>query len=372
MKYHINRIMDIKERETEALGLLKRLIETPSISRDEARAANIIEAFLKEKGFTPIRKGNNVWALSSGFSKEKQTVLLNSHIDTVKPVEGWETDPYQAVESVDRIIGLGTNDATASLVSLLQAFLYLNEKEREYNLLFLASAEEEISGANGVESVLPQLPPISFGVVGEPTSLKVAIAEKGLIVVDCTVKGKAGHAAHNTGDNAIYKSLDVIRQVQHFILPKTSHVLGNVKFSVTMIEAGHQHNVIPDLCSFVIDIRTNELYSNKEVLDLLRPYLMCELKPRSLRLNSSRIDTNHPVVNRAKKMGLELFGSHTMSDQALMSFPTIKIGPGDSTRSHTANEYILKSEINRGIATYIELLDNLKLLPIEQSDNGTN
>lgn len=340
---------------------LKQLIAIPSLSRNESQAADRVEAIIVENGFTPQRHGNNVWCIAPDFAAEKPTLLLNSHIDTVKPVDGWNSDPFTPVETEESITGLGANDAGASLVCLFETFLILSRTPQSYNLIFLASCEEEVSGAGGVESVLPLLPPISCGIVGEPTGMRMAVAEKGLIVFDCYVKGVAGHAAHGGGDNAIYKSLEVIDQVKNFLFPRVSHLLGEVRKTVTMIQAGTQHNVIPDLCSFVIDVRSNELYTNQEIFDMLRKYLPCEVKPRSLRLNSSFIDSKHPIVLRAKKMEMELFGSPTLSDQSLMPFPTVKMGPGDTTRSHTANEYILKKEIKGAIPKYVALLDGLQL-----------
>lgn len=348
------------ELALEACNWLKELIAIPSYSRDEAFAADYVERVIRAKGFNPSRTGNNVWVVASHFDEEKPTILLNSHIDTVKPVNGWSQDPHQPLCSDGRIVGLGSNDAGASVVSLLQTFFTLSEVERAYNLLFLASAEEEVSGANGVDLVLPMLPKIDLAIVGEPTGMNVAVAEKGLMVLDCHVKGEAGHAALASGVNAIYKAIDVVEQIRNFRFPKTSYLLGEVQMTVTMINAGTQHNVVPDLCSFVVDVRSNELYSNKDIADMLGQYLRCEIKPRSFRLNSSRIDTSHPIISRARTMGLELFGSPTLSDQALMPFPSIKMGPGSSARSHTADEYILEREIQQAIDTYLGLLERLK------------
>ena len=356
--------MSTDELYYQAIDLLKALIETPSLSREENLAADKLEKYLKDTYLRHdliYRKGNNIWAVSPHFDQNRPTLLLNSHIDTVKPVSGWEKDPYTATETDDRIFGLGSNDAGASLVSLLHVFLFLSESRQPYNLIFLASAEEEVSGKNGIESVLPELPRISLAVVGEPTGMQPATGEKGLMVLDCSVYGKSGHAARDEGENAIYKALNVIEKLQNFQFPKVSEQLGAVKLSVTQIQAGTQHNVIPDRCDFVVDIRTNELYKNEEALHFLQKNIDCDMKARSFRLNSSRIDTDHPVIVRAKILGLQPFGSPTLSDQALMPFPSVKIGPGDSSRSHTANEFILKNEIRESIDLYIKLLDQLSI-----------
>lgn len=352
---------DPDEAYYSAISLLKQLIATPSVSRQEEQAADIILHHLSEAGFRPERKGNNVWAFAPGFRAEKPTILLNSHMDTVKPVSGWNRDPYVPVEEEGKIWGLGSNDAGAPLVSLLFVFRLLSEKEQPYNLIFLASAEEEISGKNGIESVLTDLPPIALGIVGEPTGMKPAIAEKGLMVLDCTVYGKSGHAARNEGINAIYEALPIIDRFKNFRFPQESDLLGAVKLTVTQIEAGTQHNVVPDCCKFVVDVRTNECYPNESAFRLLQESFDCEIVPRSLRLNSSRISPEHPFVARCRMAGLEPFGSPTLSDQALMNFDSVKIGPGDSARSHTADEYILTDEIRQAIEMYVRLLDGLQL-----------
>lgn len=356
--------MNTDELYYQAVDLLKILIEIPSLSREESRAADRVEKYLKDTyphHNLIFRKGNNIWAVSPQFDKNRPTLLLNSHIDTVKPVSGWENDPYTAIETEDRIFGLGSNDAGASLVSLLHAFLFLSERQQPYNLIFLASAEEEVSGKNGIEAVLSELPPIALAVVGEPTEMQPATGEKGLMVLDCSVYGKSGHAARNEGENAIYKALNIIENFRDFEFPKVSEQLGTVKLSVTQIQAGTQHNVIPDRCDFVVDVRTNELYKNEEVLRILQENIKCDMKARSFRLNSSRIDIDHPIIIRAKMLGLHPFGSPTLSDQALMPFTSVKIGPGNSSRSHTANEFILKSEIREAIDLYIKLLDQLTI-----------
>jgi acetylornithine deacetylase len=330
-----------------------------SISREEEKAADFLQNFIEETGIMTGRSGNNIWCICPNFDTNKPTILLNSHIDTVKPVTGWRKQPFTAKIENGKLYGLGSNDAGASVVSLFQAYRYLSATEQAYNLIFLASCEEEVSGKNGIESVLPLLPPIALGIVGEPTEMHPAIAEKGLMVLDVSAHGKAGHAARNEGENAIYKALQDIQWFRDYHFPKESPLLGPVKMSVTQVNAGTQHNVIPDLCSFVVDIRSNECYSNEELFAEICSHIDSEAKARSFRLNSSRIDVDHPFVKRAVAMGRTPFGSPTLSDQALMRFPSVKIGPGKSSRSHTADEYIVISEIEEAIKLYIELLDGL-------------
>ena len=350
------------EKETsEAIELLKRMISHPSFSREEKTCADLIEQYIEEEGYTPSRIGNNVWILGSNYDSSKPTLLLNSHIDTVKPVDGWNFDPFLPVENEGKLYGLGSNDAGASVVSLLQVFFLLSKEKQTYNLIFAASAEEEISGSNGMESLLKELPKIDFAIVGEPTNMQLAVAEKGLMVLDCIARGKAGHAARNEGENAIYKALADIEWFKNYQFPKVSEFLGEVKMSVTQINAGTQHNVIPDKCSFVVDIRSNELYNNADILAVINSNVNCEVTARSTRLSSSATPQNHPVVTKAKGMGMDIFGSPTLSDQALMPFASVKIGPGQSSRSHTANEFILTDEIHEGIKKYIELLNGLSL-----------
>ncbi|MDR1369816.1 MAG: M20 family metallo-hydrolase [Dysgonamonadaceae bacterium] len=353
--------MDPDSLYYDSIDLLKKLIETPSLSRDEAAAADLLEQYMKAQGLIVFRSGNNCWAVASGFKNERPTILLNSHIDTVKPVSGWNKDPFFPTEEDEKIYGLGSNDAGACLVSLLHVFIALNSTEQSYNLIFLASCEEEVSGPGGIESVLPLLPPISFGLIGEPTNMQPAIAEKGLVVLDCVVHGKSGHAARDEGENAIYKALPVIDWFKNYRFPNESPWLGKVKMSVTMIEAGTQHNVVPDCCKFTVDVRTNECYSNPEVVEIIRNGCNCEVKARSFRLNSSSVALDHPVVKRTIMSGKEPFGSPTLSDQALMPFPTLKMGPGLSARSHTADEFIEKSEIREAIEVYFKLFNGLNL-----------
>ena len=343
------------------ITLLQKLIATPSFSREEDKTADIIQDFFHKRNIPTERKGNNVWAKNHHFTEGGSTVLLNSHHDTVKPVSGWTRDPF-APDIVDgKLYGLGSNDAGASLVALIAAFCFYYDKQLPFNLVLLASAEEEISGKNGVELVLPDLPPLSIGIVGEPTLLLMAVAEKGLMVVDGIARGKAGHAARNEGVNALYIALDDIAKIRAFDFEKKSDLLGAVKMSVTQIQAGTQHNVVPDECRFVVDIRTNECYTNQEVWAIIQKEVQSELKPRSFRLNSSKIDLKHPLILRGLELGKTYYGSPTLSDQALMSFPTLKIGVGDSARSHTADEFVFVKEIEEGIDMYIALLDGWHL-----------
>lgn len=352
---------DIDELFYDAVDLLKNMIRIPSYSRQENEVADMIESYIRDMGFTPQRKGNNIWIKSPDFSEAKPTILLNSHIDTVKPVSGWNKDPFGALEENDRLYGLGSNDAGASLVSLIHTFFLLTQKAQDYNLIFLASCEEEVSGKEGVESALKELPTPNFAIVGEPTGMHPAIAEKGLMVLDCVATGESGHAARNEGVNAIYKAMKDIEWFRTFEFPNVSDLLGPVKMSVTMVNAGTQHNVVPDKCTFVVDVRSNECYSNEELFHIINKYTECEVTPRSYRLNSSKIAIENPFVQRAIVMGREPYGSPTLSDQALMSFPSVKMGPGDSARSHTADEYIKPDEIREAIEYYYKLLNGLSI-----------
>ena len=351
----------MEELYYNAVDLLKEMIETPSFSREEKNVADLVEQYIKKQSLKSHREGNNVWSICPNYDPLKKTILLNSHIDTVKPVIGWTKDPFCAIEEEEAIYGLGSNDAGASVISLLHAFIHLVRKEQDYNLIFLASCEEEVSGKFGVELALTKLPTIDFAIVGEPTGMHPAIAEKGLMVLDCVAKGKAGHAAREEGINAIYKAMKDIEWLSSYQFPLRTDMLGPVKMSVTMIESGTQHNVVPDMCKYVVDVRSNECYRNEELLTLIKEHVSSEVTARSYRLNSSRIDINHPFVQRTIILGKSPYGSPTLSDQALMPFPSVKIGPGDSARSHTADEYILKSEIREAIESYIILLDNLKV-----------
>lgn len=352
--------MDSQHIVAESWELLQRMIAIPSVSRNEKELADMLEPFLGEKGFTVNRLHNNIW-IENGADETLPRVLLNSHIDTVKPVSGWSHDPFTPLVEGEKLTGLGANDAAASVVSLLAAFRILTEKKLPYRLVFLASAEEEISGVAGIESVLSTLGKFDLGIVGEPTQMQLAVAEKGLLVIDAEAIGVAGHAARNEGVNAIYKALDDIAAIRAFDFGQQSEWLGAVKATVTQIDAGTQHNVVPDCCKFVIDVRTTDCVKNEEAFAALKQVVTSHLVARSFRLNASGIDNNHPVVKCAQQMGIRLFGSPTLSDQALMSFPSVKIGPGDSARSHHANEYILRSEIEQAVTVYCQLLSNLEI-----------
>jgi len=343
------------------IRLLQQLIATPSFSREETGTAAILEHFFLQQNIPTARKDNNIRVKNLYFDVNKPTLLLNSHHDTVKPVAGWTRDPFEPTIENSKLYGLGSNDAGGALVSLIAAFLHFyNHENLPFNLILAATAEEEISGANGIESILPELGDIWAGIVGEPTQMRLAIAEKGLLVVDAEARGTAGHAARDEGDNAIYKALQDIQWIQNYQFEKCSDLLGAVKMTVTQIQAGTQHNVIPDSCKFVIDIRSNEYYTNEMIFETLQQYLQSNVKARSFRLNSSNIELKHPLVQAGLALGLVYFGSPTLSDQALMPFPTVKIGPGDSARSHTAEEFIRINEIEDGIVKYKRLIENLE------------
>lgn len=348
--------------DKQIIELLKRLIATPRISRNETEAADLLQEQMQEWGLDPQRQGNNLWEIAPGYDAQRPTLLLNAHIDTVKPVNAWTRNPYTPELTEDGVLyGLGSNDDGASLVCLLATYCKLRNTQQAYNPIFVASAEEEVSGQNGISSVLPILPPISVALVGEPTGMQPAIAEKGLMVLDCTAKGKAGHAARNEGDNAIDHAIEDIAWFKSFRFPEESPLLGPVKMTVTIINAGTQHNVIPDTCTFTVDVRSNECYSNEDIYNKVRENIKSEVKARSFRLNSSRIDRQHPLLQRALALGKTPFGSPTLSDQALMHFPSMKMGPGDSKRSHTADEYIKISELEDALKTYFEMLNGLVL-----------
>jgi len=344
----------------DAVGLLEELIKTPSFSREEAETATIIEAFLARHSIAVQRQGNNVWAVSPQFDPQKPTILLNSHHDTVKPGVAWTYPPFGAVLEGDKLTGLGSNDAGASAVSLLAVFRYFYDRPTAFNLICAITAEEEISGANGIKSILPLLGKIDLGIVGEPTGMHAAVAEKGLLVLDGVARGRTGHAARNEGENALYKALDDVAWLRSYQFPEVSPLLGPVKMTVTQLSAGTQHNVVPDECRYVVDVRPTECYSNEEILATVRAHVQAEITPRSTHLQSSGIGLNHPIVRKAVAMGKATYGSPTLSDQALMRFDTLKMGPGDSARSHAPDEYILLSEIRAGIADYIELLTDFE------------
>lgn len=348
----------------QAVELLKVLVSTPSISREESDATDRLQLFI-ERGapvrFEMHRHLNNLWCIAPGYDPLRPTLLLDAHIDTVKPVGSWSKHPFTPTVEGDIIYGLGTNDDGASLVTMLQVFYKLCEFPQQYNTIFLVSAEEEVSGKNGIEAVMPLLPPVSCAIIGEPTGMNPAVAEKGLMVLDCTAKGVSGHAARNEGVNAIYKAIEDINWFKNYKFQNSSELLGDVKMTVTQINAGKQHNVIPDSCSYVVDIRSNECYSNNDLLGIIEKNVGSEVKARSTRLNSSSIATGHPLVKRAIELGRKPFGSPTLSNQALLHIPTLKMGPGDSSRSHTANEYIKISEIREGIKLFAEMLDGLRI-----------
>ncbi len=344
----------------DAIGLLKKLIATPSFSKEEDNTAEIIENFLEAKGVSTYSYLNNIYARNKYFDESKPTILLNSHHDTVRPNKGYTLDPFLPMEKEGKLYGLGSNDAGGCLVSLISTFLYYyNQPSLNYNLLIAASAEEEISGHNGVEILLPRLPKIDFGIVGEPTLLNMAIAEKGLLVLDCTAHGRAGHAAREEGDNAIYKAMKDMEWFRTYRYDKVSSLLGPMKMSVTIINAGSQHNVVPNECKFTVDVRVNELYTFEEVLGVIKENVQSDVQPRSSRLRSTSIPIEHPLIQAGIALGRTYYGSPTTSDKALMNFPTLKMGPGDSARSHSADEFIYIDEIGNGIEMYIKLLEKL-------------
>lgn len=342
---------------SDAVQLLKKLIATPSVSRNEKDAADIMEQTIRSYGFEPQREANNLWIIDPHYDESRPTLLLNAHIDTVKPVASWSRDPFSPDVEDGVLYGLGSNDCGGGLCSLLQIFRMLTEKPQSYNLIYLASAEEEVSGKDGITRALPLLPHIDLAIVGEPTGMNPAVAEKGLMVLDIIAHGKSGHAARNEGVNAIYEALDDMRWIRDYKFEKVSEFLGPTKMTLTVVNAGTQHNVIPDKCTMLVDIRTNEFYDNEEVYEFIRQHLKSEVKAHSFRLKSSRIDPEHPLIRKCVAMGMKPFGSPTLSDQALMHFPSFKLGPGESSRSHSANECIRISEIRDAIAKYETLLD---------------
>lgn len=353
--------MNIDRYHKIAVDLLAGMISIPSVSRKEKEVAAFLGSFLRGCGLQVSAKYNNIWVRHQ-VSDDLPTILLNSHIDTVKPVKGWTRDPFTPQKEKDRIYGLGSNDAGAPLVSLLTAFLYLSEKkEAPCNLVFAATAEEEVSGKRGVSCILDRLGGIDLGIIGEPTACRMAVAEKGLMVLDGVSLGTSGHAATGTGKNAIYEVLEDVNWFHTYRFANQSKWLGDVRMQVTMIQAGTQHNVVPDSCRFVVDVRTNECYTNEEVFKIIQENVSCKIIARSFRLNPSSISEEHPVVKKGLELGLEAYGSPTLSDQSLMPFPTLKIGPGDWLRSHTADEYITGDEIRKGIRTYVRLLRGLKI-----------
>lgn len=348
----------------QAIEDLIQLVSIPSLSGEEQDAANWMQEKLESNGFPTQRLYNNVWAWAFAPDPNKPTVLLNSHLDTVKPVSGWTAEPYTVTREEEKLIGLGINDAGASLIGLLHAFFRIarsfHKEELPYNLIFLASAEEENSGPKGMELVRSHLGEIAMAIVGEPTGCKAAVSEKGLLVIDATAKGTAGHAARNTGDNALYKAVEDIMKLKSHSFAKVSPTLGPVSLNVTAVKGGELHNVIPDTCSYTIDIRLNDCYTHQEILDELQQLCSADLKARSMRLCPSGLKENHPLFRTAVKIGVECYGSPTMSDQALMPWPSLKMGIGESERSHSANEFIYEYELREGVGHYEQFLISLR------------
>jgi acetylornithine deacetylase len=340
--------------------LLENLIRIPSFSREEGAAADYLERWMLEEGFAVRRKGHNLW-VESCPPDGRPTILLNAHIDTVKPASGYTRDPFGPVVEDGRLYGLGSNDDGGSLLALIQTYSSLLRRPQPYRLVLSATAEEEVSGVGGLELILPEIGKVDFGVIGEPTGMRMAVAEKGLMVLDCTARGKSGHAARNEGVNALYKALEDIDWFRGHQFEKVSDFLGPVKMTVTQIAAGTQHNVVPDKCTFVVDVRPNGMYTNPELLSMIKSSVSCEVKERSTRIGSSHLPLDHPAVVRGLSLGLEPFGSPTTSNQALCPFPTLKIGPGESSRSHSADEFICLDEIEKGVEVYTALLDGLKI-----------
>ncbi len=347
--------------QKEAKQLLSKLIATPSFSKEEDKTADLIQDYLHQKKVKTERKKNNVWATNLHFDASKPSVLLNSHHDTVKPNKGYTLDPFSPIENEGKLFGLGSNDAGGCLVSLIACFLfYYDQQNLPYNIVLVASAEEEISGHDGIELVLPLLPKIDFGIVGEPTLLEMAIAERGLLVLDVVATGTSGHAAREEGESALYKILPSIEWFKNYEFEKVSELLGKVKMTVTVIETENkQHNVVPSTCKIVVDVRVNELYTFEEILATIGKHVHAKVTPRSLRMRATSINIDHVLIQAGKALGKGYYGSVTTSDKALMPFPTLKMGPGDSARSHTADEFIFVKEIEEGISTYIQLIEKL-------------
>jgi acetylornithine deacetylase len=344
----------------EAIRLLRQLIATPSFSKEEHHTAAHIEQFFSEHGIPTKRLKNNIWAVNKHFNPALPTILLNSHHDTVKPNPSWTYEPFTPTLEGDKLTGLGSNDAGGCLVALIATFRHFYDAPNlKYNFVMAATAEEEISGTDGLELVIPELPPIEFAIVGEPTQMDMAIAEKGLLVLDCYAHGRAGHAAREEGDNAILKAINDIEWLTSYRFEKVSDLLGPIKMSVTVMQAGSQHNVVPDVCKFVVDVRITEKYTNEEVLETIRQHIGSEVVPRSVRLKPSSISPEHPIVKAGLSLGRKTYGSPTTSDQALLDVPSLKMGPGHSERSHTANEFIYLHEIEQGIAIYIDTLEKI-------------
>lgn len=351
---------------SSTIALLQDLIAIPAKSREESMRADYLQNYLKNNGLDVCRVGNNIWCHAWQPEADKPTILLNSHIDTVPATDSWTRDPFSPyIDEEGRLYGLGSNDAGAPLCALVATFLRLREAYQQgatqaYNLILGLSCQEEITGAEGIDLLLKDLPAIDLAIVGEPTSMRLAVAEKGLMVLDCVAHGQSGHAAHATGDNAIYKAIKDIQWFQQTQLPGVSPLLGPVRMTVSIIQAGSKHNIIPDTCQFTVDVRVNECYQNQELCEYIQSQVDCEVKARSYRLSSSGIDLQHPLVKRCQALGIELFGSPTLSDQSRMNFPSVKIGPGDSLRSHTADEFVYIQEIAEAIEQYTAILDGLR------------
>ena len=343
----------------DPLKLLADLVRIPSPSREEGAAADFLQRQLEGLGLCVHRTGCNLW-VESEEAGVRPTVLLNAHIDTVKPSPGYTRDPFTPVLEDGRLYGLGTNDDGGSLVAMIAAYLDLTSRPQPYRLVLSLTAEEEVTGAGGIDMIFPEIGPVALGIIGEPTGMRAAVAERGLVVLDCHASGRSGHAARGEGENALYKALDDISWIRSHHFDKVSDWLGEVKMTATMISAGTQHNVVPDACDFVVDVRPNGEYTNEEIVSQIAASLSSSVRPRSLRHQSSAISASHPVVRRALALGLEAFGSPTTSNRTRCTFPTLKIGPGDSARSHTADEYILPGEIAQGIEIYVKLLDSLE------------
>lgn len=341
-----------------AIELLQRLIETPSPSGKEGGTADILAAYLLDNQVDTQRAGNNVWARNRHFDPSKPTILLNSHHDTVAPNPAYTRDPYAADVEGDTLYGLGSNDAGASVVALTATFLHFYRREgMRYNLCLALTAEEETSGRGGLESILPQLGAPEFAIVGEPTQMQLATSERGLLVLDCVARGRSGHAAREEGVNAIYLALNDLAWFRDYRFERLSEAFGAIKMSVTQIEAGTQHNVVPAECRWVVDVRVTDRYRVQEVIDQIRAHVSCEVTPRSTRLKPSSIPRSHPIVQAGIALGRATYGSPTTSDQALLDIPSLKLGPGDSARSHTADEFVCLSEVEEGICLYIKMLD---------------
>lgn len=351
-----------KRLDEIAIELLQNLIAIPSFSREEDKTAEALQFFFEQQNISIERKGNNVWGKNLHFDPSLPTILLNSHHDTVKPNPGYTRDPFTPSIEDGKLFGLGSNDAGGPLVSLIATFVHFyRQKKLKYNFVLAATAEEEISGTGGVESIWNSLPKIDFAIVGEPTLCQMAIAEKGLMVLDCIAKGKSGHAAREEGINALYEAISDIDWIRNYKFSKLSQTLGAIKMTVTIINAGKQHNVVPAECNFTIDVRVTDQYTLEEVLDVIKSNIKAQVTPRSLRMRPSGIALDHPLVKAAKSLKIDLYGSPTTSDQALIPVPSVKMGPGDSARSHTADEFIYVDEIVKGISTYIEVLNKIVL-----------